>query len=357
MGTSKQCKNRRGLSQMSKVNVTRIGIVGAGSIVCSKNLPGLLRIPRVEIKVVCNKTLASASAVAKRFSIPEYSDDWHDVVKRADIDVVWIGTTPELHAPITLAALINGKHVFCQARMADSYSCAQAMFEGARQHPSLVTMISPPPNAMKYGDYLKYLLSDGVIGDLHHFQLKSLNSSWSDPNSEAHWRQRKEISGINIMSVGIYAEVLERFFGEPESLTAQGRVVYRERSGYEVLIPDYVQVLARWKNSLDGSLVWSGLAQHGGDECLEIFGTLGTIVYNFTQDKLFLGLKKDYKLKEVEVPKEHRRNWAVEEDFIRAVVNRCRVEPSFYTGLKYMRFVEAVNRSLNTGERIYLDKI
>lgn len=354
---NKQCKNHHGLFQMSESENIRVGIIGAGSIVSQKHLPGLLKIPGVEVKIVCNRTLASASAVANKFSIAEYSDNWRDVVSREDIDVIWIGTTPDLHALITVEALNHGKHVFCQARMADSYTGAQTMLACANQYPNLVTMICPPPNAMRYGLYLKHLLGEKVIGDLHHFQLHSLISSWSDPMSDAHWRQRKEISGINILSVGIYAEVLERLFGEPKSLIAQGRVCHKKRSGYEVLIPDYLQVLARWENELDGSLVWSGVAHHGGDDYLQIFGTLGTIAYNFSKDKLFLGLRGDDQLKEIEVPLEYQRNWKVEENFISAVLNQSKVEPSFDTGLKYMRFVEAVNRSLSTSERIYLDKI
>jgi len=342
---------------MSESDNIRIGIIGAGSIVSRRHLPGLLNIPGVEIKVICNRSLASASAVANKFSIAEYSDNWRDVVSRQDLDVIWIGTTPELHALITEEALNHGKHVFCQARMSDSYQGAKAMLDCSRQHPNLVTMICPPPNAMKYGLYLKYLLNEKIIGELHHFHLHSLISSWSDPALEAHWRQRKEISGINILSVGIYAEVLESLFGGPKSLVAQGRVCHKKRSGYEVLVPDYLQVLARWENELDGSLAWSGVAHHGGDDYLKIFGTLGTIAYNFSKDQLFLGSHEDNELKEVEVPIEFRRDWKVEEDFISAVANRCKVEPSFDTGLKYMRFLEAVNISLNTGDRIHLDKI
>jgi len=342
---------------MSEVRKIRIGIVGAGSIVCQKHLPGLLRIPGVEVKIICNRSLVSANAVATKFSIGEHSDNWREVMGRSDLDAIWIGTTPELHAPIAVEALNNGKHVFCQARMSDSYLGAKAMLECAHQHPNLVAMICPPPNAMKNGLYLKYLLSEKVIGELHHFHLHSLISSWSDPTAEAHWRQRKEISGINILSAGIYAEVLGHFFGEPKSLVAQGRVCYKNRLGYEVEVPDYLQVLARWEGGLDGTLTWSGVAHHGGDDYLKIFGSLGTIVYNFRTDKLFLGLREDSELKELEVPIEYRREWTVEEDFISAVVNQHRVEPSFDTSLKYMKFVEAVNISLKTGERVNLDKI
>ena len=342
---------------MNKKLKVRIGIIGAGAIVSQRHLPGLLKIPEVEVKIICNKNLATARAIADKFSILEYSDNWSEVVKRSDLDIIWIGTTPQLHAPIAIEALNHEKHVFCQARMADSFSGARAMLKCANEHPNLVNMICPPPNAMKYGLYLKHLLDKRVIGDLHHFHLHSLISSWSNPRDIAHWRQKKEVSGINILSVGIYAEVLERFFGEPESLVCQGRVCFKDRSGYEVQVPDYLQVLARWSGGLDGSLSWSGVALHGGDDYLKIFGSLGTLAYNFSQDKLFLGMSGDGDLTELEVPHEFKREWSVEADFIDAVIYRKKVEPSFTTGLKYMRFVEAINIGLVNGGRVFLESI
>jgi len=334
-----------------------IGIIGAGGIVSQRHLPELLKIPQVEVKIVCNKHLPSAQAVANKFSISEYSNNWSEVVKRSDLDIIWIGATPQLHAPIAIEALNNEKHVFCQARMADSFSGARAMLKCANEHPNLVNMICPPPNAMKYGLFLSDLLGKRVIGDLHHFHLHSLISSWSNPKELAHWRQKTEVSGINILSVGIYAEVLEKFFGEPESLVAQGRVCFKVRSGYEVKIPDYLQVLTRWNSGLDGSLSWSGVALHGGDDYLKIFGSLGTILYNFAQDKIYLGMLGDNDLNELDVPDEFKRDWRVEADFIDAVRQRKKVEPSFATGLKYMRFVEAVNISLKNGGRVLFQSI
>ena len=96
----------------------RIGIVGAGGIVRQRHLPGLQALPNVQVVAVCNSRIETAQKIAKQFHIPEVMDDWAEMLDRPDIDIIWIGTPPVLHAPITISALEAGKHVFCQARMA-----------------------------------------------------------------------------------------------------------------------------------------------------------------------------------------------------------------------------------------------
>ena len=324
----------------------RIGIIGAGAIVRLRHLPGLRMIPGVDVTIVCNRRTETSAAFATDFGIPEVAENWEEVVRRPDLDVIWIGTTPQLHAAITIAALEAGKHVFCQARMAGNLKEARAMLAAALAHPEQVTMLCPPPNAIKHGRYFQELLRRRCIGELFHFQLRSLIPAWSDPSAPAHWRQQREVSGNNILSVGIYAEVLGQFLGYPTALCAQGRVCIQDRSGYTVKIPDFVQMIGQWPGNLEGALQWSGVARFGGGDVLEIFGKEGTLTYDFSNDRILLGERGKEQLSPVSVPAEYIGSWTVEQDFVRAAREGGKPEPSFETGVRYMEFVEAVNRSM-----------
>ena len=129
----------------------RIGIIGAGGIVRQRHLPGLLALPNVQIAAVCNSRIETAKSIAKEYNIPDVMDDWADMLDRPDLDIIWIGTPPHLHAPITISALEAGKHVFCQARMAMNLSEGREMLAAAQARPQLVTMLCPPPHGMKGG--------------------------------------------------------------------------------------------------------------------------------------------------------------------------------------------------------------
>lgn len=339
--------------------VIHIGLIGAGAITRQRHLPALRAMEGVKLAVVCNRHAESASAVAEAFGIPEVAARWEDVVTRSDIDVVWIGTTPHLHAPITIAALRAGKHVFCQARMAMNLAESRAMLAAAESQPRRpVTMLCPPPAGMKHGLYFEKLLRDRVIGAIHHFCLRALTAQWADASAPAHWRQRRELSGNNILSVGIYGEVLGRFLGDPVALCAQGRVIIENRHGYSVKIPDCVQAMGEWPGNVNGVLEWSGVAPHGGSELLEIYGTEGKLAYDFSSDQILLGRRgAQQKPVALAVPPEFEREWTVERDFIRAVREQGHPEPSFRTGVRYMEFTEAIHRSMSEKTWVKLSEL
>ena len=128
------------------------------------------------MKVVCNLHLDSAwpELAGPVSNCRNGTDQWLRVVERPDIDVIWIGTNPHLHAEITIASLDAGKHVFCQARMARDVAEARRMRDSARLNKDQVTMLCPPPNGMKHGLYFRELIQRGKIGTPYHFSLRSL---------------------------------------------------------------------------------------------------------------------------------------------------------------------------------------
>jgi predicted dehydrogenase len=332
----------------------RVGIVGAGGIVRQRHLPGLQALPQVEVVAVCNSRRETAREVAREFHIPDVMDDWAELIDRPDLDIIWIGTPPVLHAPITVSALEAGKHVFCQARMAMNLREGREMLAAAQARPQLVTMLCPPPHGMRGGLFFEKLLRDGYVGEPWHFRLTALNGQFADPLAPAHWRQRTELSGLNVLSVGIYAEVLERWLGSPRRLHAQMKVSVPKRHGYVVHVPDVVQVIGQWANGLAGSLEWSGVAQFAPDETLTIYGRDGTLIHDFTHDRIFGARRGDAALKELAVPPELESSWTVERDFIEAVLGGGHPEPSFETGVKYREFTEALNLSARGGHAVEL---
>jgi predicted dehydrogenase len=330
----------------------RIGIVGAGGIVKSRHLPALKAMPEVEIVAVCNSTLDSAQRFCAEF-LPEAQpmEHWPQLVSRDDIDAVWIGTTPQLHSEITCYALRAGKHVFCQARMAMNLAQSQVMWEASMSNPELVAMLCPPPFGMKGDATMKRLLAEGAIGKPHQAILHSLNGAWLDPEAPAHWRQRFEISGLQVLSFGIYVEVIQRWLGDIVAIQADGAVVIPERQGYEVEIPDYLNVLCTFRGGAKANMTFSGVAAHAPQDGIEIYGTEGTLTYNFLTDEIRLG-KRNGEMQTVPIPADEAKEWTVERDFINAVLNpeAPRPKPDFLEGIKYMRVVQAAAESMDGGD-------
>lgn len=327
----------------------RIGFVGVGGIVKSRHAPNLQNIEDVQLVSVCNRSAESSERAAQEIGAYKVFDDWRELAQDRDIDAVWIGTWPYMHCPVTLAALQAGKHVFCQARMAMNLAEAKQMLEAARQS-GLVTMLCPPPMGMKGDFVMQDLVKSGELGEITSLYFHEHSDLYLDPNSPISWRQRSDLSGLNTLTVGIYAEVIHRWFGYTKSICAKAKTFITERPTYDgdtmpVTRPDVVLALCEMESGALMRWEWNSLTHMKKDSCVEAHGDKGAVVYNFQTDEIFL-IQAGNIVDMIEIPPEKERHWTVERDFIDAIRNGGDTHPNFYDGMKYMEFTEALFRSV-----------
>ena len=336
----------------------RIGIVGAGGIVLQRHLPALAAMPEVEIVAVSNSTYASSERFCQAH-LPHATPvkNWAELVSLRELDIVWIGTPPYMHAPVSISALEAGRHVFCQARMAMNLEESREMLAASRKRPNLVTMLCPPPHGMRGDRFMRKLLSEHFIGKPHHVRLQSFSSVYLDPKDPPHWRQRVELGGLNTLTLGIYIEVLQRWLGPIRAVTAHSKTIHKVRDHYEVRVPDMVTVLAEFANGAEGVLEFSGVAAFAPADRMEIYGDCGTLRYDFSADTITAGRVGDRAAQTLELPPELEAGWTVEKDFIAAVKapTAPRPHPTFEDGVAYMRVVQAVADSIAAQRRVEVE--
>src|ERR1700738_1614043 len=298
----------------------RVGIVGAGGIVRQRHLPALKKHPDVEIVAVSNSTYESSENFCKE-NCPEATPmrNWADLLALPDLDIIWIGTPPYIHSAVTISALEAGKHVFCQARMAMDLAEAKEMLAASKRYPELVTMLCPPPYGMRGDLLVKKLLAENQIGAPHDVRLHSFMGNYLNPEAPAHWRQKIEISGLNVLTLGIYVEVLQRWLGDIAGVFARGKILYAERRGYEVKVPDLLNVLCAFESGAEGVLEFSGVNVTDETDRVEIYGDKGTLVYDFGTDKIRAAKYGGKEFQDLDLPPELTSEWRVEEDFIAPV--------------------------------------
>lgn len=337
----------------------RIGFVGAGGIVRQRHVPGLSKAPGVAFAGVANSSRESSERAAREFGIARAYDDWRQLVADDGIDVVWIGARPDLHRPVTEAALAAGKHVFCQARMAPTYADAKAMWQAAEAS-DRTTMLCPPPHYMRGDRVVRRLLAEGFVGQPLNVVVQSYSDTYADPSKPRHWRQDRAISGYNTLDLGMMIEVLHRWLGYARRVTALEQTAFPTRPGnggaVPVERPDTLSAVAELENGALATIAVSGVARHAAEaNAFQIYGTDGTIRYLFASDTILAGKAGDGELREVPISPDEARAWTVEADFIRGVrEGRRAVEPTFWDGLKYMELTEAIFRSVETGRAVDL---
>ena len=284
--------------------------------------------------------------------------NWPDLIALPDIDIIWIGTPPVMHSAVTVSALEAGKHVFCQARMSMDLVEAEEMLAASKRYPELVTMLCPPPMGMRADLLVKKLLAEDYIGRPHHVRLQSFTSNYLDPAAPPHWRQKIEISGLQVLTLGIYVEVLQRWLGDINGAFARGKIIHPIRQAYEVIIPDLLTVLCAFDNGAEGVLEFSGIDALAPSDRVEIYGSSGTLTYDFGSDVVQAGKVGDRGLHVVDLPSELETEWRVEEDFLAAVKSKGRVRPhpTFEDGVHYMRVVQAVADSRARNEWVAIKR-
>jgi predicted dehydrogenase len=335
----------------------RIGIVGAGGNTTAKHIPGLQAIAGCQIVSVCNRSRDSSQRVADQFGIPTIYDSWQELVAAPDIDAIVIGTWPYLHCRVTLAALAAGKHVLCEARMAMNAQEARAMRDAARAKPQLVAQVVPSPMTLGVDATVKRLLAEGYLGDLLAIEMRE-GSAFLDREAPLHWRQDFDLSGFNIMSMGIWYEALMRWVGDATRVTAAGKTFARMRKDAggalrATRVPEHIDVLADMACGAQAHIQISSVTGLAGPAEAWLFGSAGTL--RFSQGRLYGGRRGDAELREIGIPPEQAGGWRVEEEFVNAIRGRETItHTSFEDGLKYMEFTEAVARSMAAGAAIAL---
>ncbi len=91
-----------------------VGWIGAGSFSRARLLPSLRKVGGVEFLGLANATGTSAQRVAKSFGFRYCSTDPNEILNDPAVHAVFIATRHHLHAPLVIAALEHGKHVFVE---------------------------------------------------------------------------------------------------------------------------------------------------------------------------------------------------------------------------------------------------
>ena len=338
----------------------RIGVIGAGANTRLRHIPGFQKIDGVEVVSVVNRSRESSERAAKEFNIPRIHASWPELVADPDIDAVMIGTWPYLHHPVTLAALEAGKHVLTEARLAMNAAQAREMLAASRRRPELVTQVVPAPFTFAVDATVQGLIADGYLGELQAVDLRA-STGWVNRETPMSWRLDRDLSGVNVMFLGIWYECLMRWVGPATAVTARTRIAvpYRHDPDVDerraVQIPDHVEVLADLAAGAIARVHVSAVAGLMPGPEVWLFGSEGTLRFEQNGSRLSGARRGDTELKEIPIPADKRYGWRVEEEFIGAIRGEEPVRrTTFADGVRYMDFTEAVAISAREGRTVYL---
>ncbi len=159
-------------SDMTKI--IKAGVVGCGGIANGKHLPAIKRNGKIELVAFCDLIKERAEKAKEEYGTPDARvyTDYKDLVKE-DVDVVYVLTPNNAHAPVSIAAMKAGKHVMCEKPMAKTYAEAKEMVETAKETGKILT-IGYQNRYRADSQYLKSVCEADELGDIYYAKAHAI---------------------------------------------------------------------------------------------------------------------------------------------------------------------------------------
>ena len=106
----------------------QVAVIGCGGIANPKHLPALKnQAAKADMVAFCDIIIERAEKAAAEYGVEgaKVYEDYRELLKDPEIDVVHVCTPNVAHCPITCDAFAAGKHVMCEKPMAHNTESAQ----------------------------------------------------------------------------------------------------------------------------------------------------------------------------------------------------------------------------------------
>jgi len=158
-----------------KLNIAGIGVGGKAEV----NLPYAYNKGTDNIVALCDVDDRMAVNARKKWPAAPYYKDYRALLDKEakNIDAVIITTPDHMHAPIALAAMQMGKHVYCEKPLTHDIYEARILTEAARKH-KVVTQMGNQGSSGDATRLVETWIQDGVIGDVHTVHVWTNRPVW-----------------------------------------------------------------------------------------------------------------------------------------------------------------------------------
>lgn len=112
-----------------KTDKINVAVIGAGGFAQAYHLPNLKKIQFYNIKAIVTRTGSNAKKIAEEYGAEYCTTDYKEVLQDKGVDVVFIATRHNLHAPLIMEAADAGKHIFVEKPIAMNYEDCKRVYD------------------------------------------------------------------------------------------------------------------------------------------------------------------------------------------------------------------------------------
>jgi len=213
-----------------QINCAVIGVGTWGREV----LATLARLKTAQVTAVCDTYPASVKRGTNAAPNAKGVDDYRKILEDKEVKAVIVATPTHQHKEIVLAALKAGKHVYCEAPLANSIDDARAIARAAKESRKQVFQAGLQNRSDPQRRFLIDFIRAGAYGkpikarvQWHKKQSWRLSSPNPDREQEINWRLNKAISLGLVGELGIHQIDAASWFlnQQPVSVAGFGSII------------------------------------------------------------------------------------------------------------------------------------
>jgi 1,5-anhydro-D-fructose reductase (1,5-anhydro-D-mannitol-forming) len=245
--------------------------IGASDIAKTRMIKAINSQPNCRVAAVFSSNADRAKAYAAENKIPKAYDNLKALLDDAEIDVVYISTTNELHRDQALAAAAAGKHILCEKPLALSVDDAQQMLLAAQAANVTFGTNHHLRNAVTHRT-LRKLVREGAIGK--PLAARVFHAVYLPPRLQGWRLTRPEAGGGVILDITVHDTDTLRFVldSEVEDVIARSATQGLANSGMEDAVMGVMYfrngVLAQFHDAFTIKHAPTGLEIHGSEGSL-----------------------------------------------------------------------------------------
>jgi predicted dehydrogenase len=208
------------------------------------------------------------------------------VVADPAVEVVSITTPNAFHAPMAIAALEAGKHVWCEKPMAPTLADAERMAAAAARVSGRVAILGYNYIQSPAVRFIGKLLKIGVIGRLNHFRFEMDEDYMADAEAPFSWRSQASAGYGALDDFAVHPlSLISTLIGRPSAVFGEMSKPYPDRPDgggrRAVETSDIATALLRMADGASGTIQVNRCAWgRKGRLQLQVFGSRGAIVFD-----------------------------------------------------------------------------
>lgn len=187
---------------MDRNGMLNIAVVGAAGQRAAAFKLGIESTGRARVKAVCDVNCDKLDDAAALWGVKEKFTDYQEMLEKADVDVVMIGTPSNLHASQAIYALQNGKHVYSEIPAGLSMDECRQLVESCKTAKGSYVM---GENVCYMKEYMviEEMVNRGLFGELYFAQGEYLHDL-KKLFETSRWR-RDLLVGVNGITYGTHS--------------------------------------------------------------------------------------------------------------------------------------------------------